>query len=383
MNPGGIFGSAALMWPALATAEAGRLTSRLAQDMAGLLDPGESGGRDVRLRWTTRNLIALELPTMRLRDFSIIANQAPTLICAPFALHGANIADFSHSHSLVEILLTRGVSRLFLTEWRSATPEMRYFSIDTYLADLNVVVDHLGGRADLIGICQGGWMALIYAARFPNKVRKLVIAGAPIDLAAADSPVSAAAKTVPLSVFNNLVELGDGRLLGQRMLGLWGWRELDSAAIREILQFLLNEEFRLARAREARFRAWNATTVDLPGTYYLQVVQWIFQENRLAEGWFMGLGQRIDLSSIRQPLFLLAARDDEFVAPGQLLNAARLVGTPGGDRREAVVTGSHLSLFMGRRTLSETWPRIAGWLKARSKSRRSQHRPAAPPIRKG
>ena len=82
---------------------------------------------------------------------------------------------------------------------------MRFLSIDSYLADLNVAVDDMGGKVDLIGICQGGWMGLLYAARFPGKVRKLVIAGAPIDVSAGDSPISALAKAVPLSFFEELV----------------------------------------------------------------------------------------------------------------------------------------------------------------------------------
>ena len=52
--------------------------------------------------------------------------------------------------------------------------------IDSYLADLNVAVDELGGRANLVGVCQGGWMVLVYAARYPSKVRGLVLAGAPV-----------------------------------------------------------------------------------------------------------------------------------------------------------------------------------------------------------
>ena len=76
-----------------------------------------------------------------------------------------------------------GRSRVFVTDWRSATPEMRYFTIDSYLADLNVAVDQLGPPVDLIGLCQGGWLALVYAARFPTKVRRLVLVGAPIDIA--------------------------------------------------------------------------------------------------------------------------------------------------------------------------------------------------------
>jgi poly(3-hydroxyalkanoate) synthetase len=380
MQPTGIFGSAALLWPALVAAEAARLTSHLAQDLAGFVGEPLQGPSSGSLRWTTANIVALELPTMRLRDFSIDAKDAPTLICGPFALHGANIADFAHQHSLVEALLAAGIGHLLLTDWRSATAEMRFFSIDTYLADLNVAVDHMGGNVDLIGICQGGWMALIYAGRFPQKVRRLVIAGAPVDLAV-DSAISIAAKTVPLSVFEDLVALGESRLLGQRMLGLWGWRELDSAAIQEILQLPGDEESRLAQAREARFRVWNATTVDLPGTYYLEVVQWIFRENRLAEGRFVALGKRIDLSAIHQPIFLLAAREDEFVAPDQVLSTARLVGTADRDRREAVVAGSHVSLFMGQRTLTDTWRRIAGWLNARLPSGRSHQRAAALPVR--
>src|SRR5580700_2702976 len=63
-----------------------------------------------------------------------------------------------------------------VTDWRPATPQMRFWSIDDYLATLNVLVDELGGAVDLVGLCQGGWMALIYAARFPGRVRKLVLA---------------------------------------------------------------------------------------------------------------------------------------------------------------------------------------------------------------
>ena len=58
---------------------------------------------------------------------------------------------------------------------------MQFLGIDDYLADLNVLIDEIGAPVDLIGLCQGGWMALVYAARFPGKVRKLVLAGAPVD----------------------------------------------------------------------------------------------------------------------------------------------------------------------------------------------------------
>ena len=59
--------------------------------------------------WTTRNSIRLELPTMRVREFFRAPTSNPaTLIIAPFALHGATIADFAPGHSIVEMLQHAG-----------------------------------------------------------------------------------------------------------------------------------------------------------------------------------------------------------------------------------------------------------------------------------
>src|SRR5205807_7706549 len=140
----------------------------------------------------------------------------PTLICAPFALHGATIADLAPGHSLVEALTRNGCRRLFLTDWRSATADMGHLTIDSYLAELNAAVDEIGAPVDLVGLCQGWWMALIYAARFPAKVRKLVLAGAPIDTDASSSRFTRAAHALPFGVFDELTRLGDGRMEGRR-----------------------------------------------------------------------------------------------------------------------------------------------------------------------
>ena len=111
-----------------------------------------------------------------------------------------------------------------------------------------------------------------------------------------------------------------------------------------------------------RFREWHARPLDLPGTYYLQVVQWLYKDNQLATCRFVALGRTIDLSTVRCPIFLLAARDDEVVAPGQLLATRDLVGSKRSRIRHETVAGTHLALFMGGNTLREIWPRIAHWL---------------------
>src|SRR5207253_3909702 len=78
------------------------------------------------LPWTTPNNVALELPTMRLRDFSRAQRAQPILICGPYALHSTLLADFAPGHSIIERLQQSGLDRIYLTDWRSASPDMRY-----------------------------------------------------------------------------------------------------------------------------------------------------------------------------------------------------------------------------------------------------------------
>jgi poly(3-hydroxybutyrate) depolymerase len=351
--------SPAFFWPVLAAEAASEFASAMTRGLT--LAPDMPAEPPVTPpRWTTHNTIALELTAMRLRNFSQGRAGAPALICAPFALHGATIVDFAPRHSLAAALLDAGVASLFVTDWRSATSEMRYWNIDDYLAELNVAVDEIGGPVDLVGLCQGGWMALVYAARFPAKVRKLVLAGAPIDIAAGQSKLSKLANNTPTAFFRELVELGEGRVLGQHLLQLWA-----PPIERDEIQRILGETdaFGTTPPRlEQRFRDWYAWTVDLPGKYYLQVVEELFRANQLARKEFVALGRRIDFADLHCPVFLLAAKDDEIVAVDQLFAAEPLLTGAHGKVTKEIVPGIHLSLFMGKTTLSSAWPAVGRWL---------------------
>jgi poly(3-hydroxyalkanoate) synthetase len=346
-------------WPLAAAAQIAEANIRLFE---GLLPPAKQvAHRESTFPWSSPNTIALELGSMRLRDFSNGAGSPATLICAPYALHGATVADFAPGHSVVERLWQNGVSRVFVTDWRSATPETRYFTIDNYLADLNVAVDELGPPVDLIGLCQGGWLALVYAARFPKKVRRLVLVGAPIDIAAARSSLSHFAADVPLKMFDELVRLGEGIVHGQQMLGLWGISHGPNEAD-ATLQTSRNIDPTQREALNERFRRWHAETVDLPGSFFLQVVNWLFKQNRIAEGRFVALGQSIDLSKLTTPICLLAGTDDEVVCVDQLFAVARLVGTRDEYLLKMTQPCGHLSLYLGADVLGHAWPNIARWL---------------------
>jgi len=360
---GGQFPYAAFFWPAFAAASAVEAASSIAVQLMGPSGDVSAGRNMPEPEGATAAKMALDLHTVRLRDFSTVESGAATLLCTPLALHGAVVADIAAGHSLVAALREAGIERLFMADWRSAGAEMRFRGIDDYLADLNVLVDHLGGFVDLIGLCQGGWLSLLYAARFPAKVRKLVMAGAPVDIAARLSGLSAVAAATPLGLFQSLVQSGDGRVIGRDVAKFWGTAAVDEKTVRDALQTPEPAGSPEFTRLEASFKTWNDWTIDVPGTYYLEVIEKLYKRNELAGGTFVALGQRIELARLRLPIYLLAGDADEVVAPEQLLALERLVGTPPELFRREIAPSTHLGLFMGKRTLEEYWPRIAGWIR--------------------
>jgi poly(3-hydroxyalkanoate) synthetase len=202
-------------------------------------------------------------------------------------------------------------------------------------------------------------LALVYAARFPKKVRRLVLVGAPIDIAAAESQLSHFVSDVPFGVFDEWVRLGEGIVYGDRMLVLWGLSDRAEAALQN------PGDIDPAQRRELidRFRRWYAETIDLPGSFFLQVVNWLFKENQIAQGRFVALGQCIELAQVRTPICLLAASHDEVVSMDQLFAVALLVGTPAEHLVKMTVPGGHLSLFLGSNVLDGAWRDIVRWLR--------------------
>ena len=316
--------------------------------------------------WATANRILLDLDTMLLRDFSRSAagiHQIPILIVAPYAGHGSMIADYSPGQSLVEVLLNCGLERVLVTDWKSATEAMKDFGIDTYLADLNVAVDSIGGSVHLIGLCQGGWMSTMFAARFPGKVASLVLAGSPIDTAAGNGAIKEMAHQLPLSFFEEMVAAGGGRMLGKFMLAGWKSMHPEEQYLVKYLDLYQHIEDKSYIKRTEHFERWYENPIDLPGRWYLQAIAELFKKNRLTNGTFVALGRTISLKDVKVPLYLLAGDSDDITTREQVFNTEELVGTPKSEIVKKVVPSGHIGLFMGSHTLQHAWPEIGAWIK--------------------
>lgn len=360
--------SVPFFWPMAAAIELQETGLKFVEDNVRYLAEAETIEAPAPPAWATANEIRLDLDTMRLRDFSkdMTGTDVPVLIDAPYAGHSSTIADYASGQSLVETLLASGISRVLVTDWKSATNDMRNFDIDKYLAEINVAVDDLGGRVNLVGLCQGGWMSAMYASRFPDKISSLVLAGSPIDTDAGNGPIKRMAHRLPLSFYEEMVAAGAGRMLGQNMLAGWKNMHPGEQYLGKFIDLYEHIEDKCYIARTERFERWYENPIDLPGKYYLQAIDLLFKKNTFAKGTFTGLGRTLSLKDVKCPAYLLAGESDDITTREQVFAAEGLLGTPKEKIEKKLVPGGHIGLFMGSRTLKESWPMIGRWITTKS-----------------
>lgn len=319
--------------------------------------------------WVTPNEIVGDLHCFKMRKFTTKDTEAvPTLILPPFAGHYSTIADFSEEQSLVRHLMSYGVENLYCLDYHSATGHMKDYDIDNYLAELNIMIDDLGDKVNLIGLCQGGWFAALFTARFPQKVRTLVLAGSPIDTHAGEGYLENMVEKSPEFFFSNLVNLGGGLMDGKYMLQ--GFKHMNPwqhyfkkyMDIRDKVRGPVNDEEGLEKYEN--FEIWYENTLKLPGIWYKQVIEELFRNNNFMKGKFKALGRIISPKAINCPVFLLAGEKDDITLPEQVYHAKKYFGTAPKDFAEALSDGGHIGLFMGKTTLQKHWKEIAKWMLA-------------------
>jgi poly(3-hydroxybutyrate) depolymerase len=312
--------------------------------------------------WASSPQAVHRTPLTALRDFTPRrpADVVPTLVLPPQAGHDSCIVDFSEQQSQMRTIRAAGLERLFALEWIGATQATKDATIDDVLADVDDAVARAGGGGpvNLVGDCQGGWLAAIYAALEPERVNTLTIAGAPIDFHAGDAVIHESTQALSdpgLSFYRGLVAMGGGVLKGELLLGGFIVIRPDNELGRQLqLRAHIGEPEHVERYRA--FEDWFKFTQDLAGPFYLWLVEHLFRDNRLLEGTLELSGRRVDLSRITCPVNMLAGAADHITPPAQVFALADAVSTPPEDIAQHTTSGGHLGLFMGTEALRNHWP---------------------------
>jgi poly(3-hydroxyalkanoate) synthetase len=316
--------------------------------------------RRSRPAWSLPNEVVLDAGVARLRDFSQGAGEGvvPTLVLPPQAGHDSCIVDYSPAQSQIGEIRGAGLERVFALDWAGATAATKHATIEDYVAAIDRAVEHAGGRVNLVGDCQGGWLATLWAALRPDAVNTLTIAGAPIDFRAGDGAIAkwvdACAPRGSMAFYEALVASGGGVLRGDHMLRGFILIGPQNEVGRHLgLLARIDDEEAVERYRE--FEDWFKHTQDIPGAFYLWIVEKLFRDNLLLSGGLRVGGRRVDLRAIDCPLFLLAGTRDHITPPEQVWALDGATSTPADQVTRRLCGAGHLGLFMGREALREHW----------------------------
>jgi len=310
--------------------------------------------------WNTPNEPVLDLPNVTLRNFSKKGadHKTPVLIIPPQAGHHSSIADYGPEQSLVEAI--RSVTgSVYVTEWKAADPERKNETIDDSVKAMDQCVHTVckkGSKVNLIGLCQGGWQSAIYTALFPEKVKSITLAAAPIDFKAGSGKIQFYTEIYPMFFYESLVAMGGGTMPGEYMkLGFKMLNPVDRFILdySDLYSNINDGEY---TERYRKFRNWYEYTQNLPGRMYLQIVKELFKENRLINGGLKILGKGVNLHNIRCPLVLIAGETDDITPREQVFNTEKHVSSK--DIMKLTVPAGHIGVFMGKKILKEYWPHI-------------------------
>jgi polyhydroxyalkanoate synthase len=250
------------------------------------------------------------------------APQTPTtfeipLLCSPPWINKYYIMDLAPGRSFIEWAIQHGHTT-FTISYRNPDVSMREIAFEDYLSqglyEATRVVREITGvpKINIVGLCLGGTLTSMFLA-YLAELKK--------DWANA------------ITLLNTLVDFSEPGPIGAF---------IDSHTV-ELLKkkvqrrgFLdapeMSRTFNLLRAKDLVFNyvasnwlmgdeppgfdilVWNSDSTRMPAKMYSSYLHSCYQENQLARGEMVVDGKRLDLSKVKQDVFILAAVEDH-IAP--------------------------------------------------------------------
>jgi poly(3-hydroxybutyrate) depolymerase len=308
--------------------------------------------------FVTDNKIVLETDAYRLRQFAGGGDEHPVVILPPQSGHHSSICDYSQNNSLVRTFLKNGINSLYAIEWKSATSERASETLEDLMLHTHACVSSLDRKVNMVGLCQGGWQAAMYTALFADSVNSLVLAGAPIDAHADGGKIQEALQRFPSEFYKWLVQCGGGLYRGKYQLMAFKMMNPYDRFFGDYLELYLNIDDAKYLKRYHEFRNWYEFVIDIPGKWYLEIVDQLFRNNSLINSGMELFGKSVNLKNINCPLLLIAGSKDDITLPNQVFNTEKHVSTPKNRIRKFLADSGHIGLFMGSKALDTIWPEV-------------------------
>jgi len=342
------------------------------------IDSVRDGNRDVPVR----EEVVLSQPFGSLLRFRKDSDtpQAKVLVVAPMSGHFATLL-----RSTVATLLRD--HDVYITDWHNARDvdlDAGAFGYDDYVDTLISFIEALGEQTHVVAVCQPCVQVLTAAAVMAQagsacQPRSMTLMAGPVDTRINPTTVNKLATNKPIEWFReNLIATvpsryeGAGRKVYPGFVQLGAFMAMNMTrhinAHIDLFTHLATGETEEARKIKSFYDEYFAV-LDLPAEFYLETVQWIFQEARLAARTLSYRGETVDCRAIRKTALLTVEGErDDICSLGQTSAAHDLCSglKPFRKRHHMQAGVGHYGVFSGRKWDGQIYPIVRNMILANS-----------------
>ncbi len=273
------------------------------------------------------------------------------------------ILDLSAERSVIGKLVAGGFC-VYLLNWHPPGIARRYTTLADYIrgdiADAVRWVDSQHSIAPhLLGVCQGGVLALCHAALAADAtaaVASVITLATPVDTGSKDDQLARLARGID---FEQLIH-ATGNIAGQGLASVFAaLKPFALGPQRYGALPALAEADDEALETFMRMERWMYDGPDLAGQAFAEFAAEIYQRNTLARGELLLDGKQVDLAAIHCPVFNVWAEHDHLVPPAAANGLEQHVSGP---CTNMALPGGHLGLFIGARAHRTLYPALIDWL---------------------
>lgn len=310
-----------------------------------------AGGRQVPIAQTPRELV-YSRDTLSLYRYS---QGGPPVLLVYSLVNRPAVLDLVSGRSVVERYVEAGYS-VYLLDWGRPDGLDQALDLSSYVSGLlrlvvrEVCRDSGSPSMHLMGYCMGGTLSAIYTALYPSRVRSLTLLGTPLNFRSPQLLYKWAQGYDVAKIVDAWAMAPAWSFDGYSLLTL----DTKPARLRDLYGKLDDPEFMHSYLA---MEQWVSDNVSMAGACYAEFCRTHFVENQLWEGRFVLGERRVDLSSIRCPVLVVAGAKDHLVPPETTGVSAFSNGT------EIVFPAGHIGLSVSRQAHQKLWPEVMKWLK--------------------
>jgi len=323
---------------------------------------------------TVTEEVALDLPFGDLLHFKkdIDAPQPRVLIVAPLSGHFATLL-----RGTVKTMLQD--HDVYITDWKNPRDiplSAGRFGFEDYVDYLIRFLEHLGPGAHMVAVCQPCVQAMVAASvmaeeKHPCEPRSLTLMAGPIDCRINPTKVNELATENPIGWFRN-------NLISTVPFPLGGWGRRVYPGFVQVSAFVQMNPDRHIDAHKTLYRSLVEgdeaeaerikefydeyfAVLDLTEEFYLETVEWVFQEMLLPLGKLTHRGRVVDPTQIRRTALLTVEGErDDICSVGQTAAAHDLATKlrPHLRHHHLQAGVGHYGVFNGRRWETQIYPRV-------------------------